>query len=191
MDQKIKRFFLSLETKREQGISLMEVVVATFLFALFALSFITGQGQNVASSQRIKQETRLRDLAELKLNEIILDPPPLSETLTDAVKDLKTFENYPDYQYSVELKKFVLPDFSQIERLQQIQQGQEGQEESFQDENSQENQRSKKIYSLVKENMEKMIWQVGLTVIHKESQEFFKLNTWLYHNKASIRFNAF
>ncbi len=162
---------------RHRGMTLIEVAIAVLLFSVFAVAFISGQGSNVFDSIRIKRELRLRDLAELKLNEIILDPPEFKETLTSAGKTTKPFEEFPDYQYTLEFKKIIIPDLTKIA----------GEE----DEDEEANKLQKKIFSTIKENMEKMIWQVSLVVTHKESTDSFEITSWLHNSEVEVTLNAF
>jgi prepilin-type N-terminal cleavage/methylation domain-containing protein len=95
------------------GFTLIEVMIAISIFTVFATVFITGQGYNLLDSGQLKQELIMKDLAENKINEIIVNPPELSDSLTLA-PETKDFETNPDYQYKIEYKKFFVPDMSKI-----------------------------------------------------------------------------
>ena len=161
--------------------TLIEVAIATTLFAIFALSFISGQGSNVLDSVRMKQELELKDLAELKLNEVILDPPQFEESLTETGKETKPFEDFPGYKYTLEFKKLTLPDLSKMTG--------DGEEGNV-DEDPQLAQVRQKVFATIVENMEKMVWQVSLTVIHEESQNSFEITSWLYNHEAKVALNV-
>ncbi len=165
--------------------TLIEVAIATTLFSIFALAFVSGQGSNVLDSVRMKQELYLKDLAELKLNEIILDPPKFEESLTETGKEEKPLEDFPGYKYVLEFKKLTLPDFAKL-----MGKGEEG-EDNAGDEDPQLSQIQDKISATVIENMEKMVWQVSLTVIHEESQNSFEVNSWLHNHKAQVALSGF
>ena len=49
----------------------------------------------------------------------------------------------------------------------------------------------KRIFSVFKENMEKILWQVEVTVKNKNSGETFKLNAWLYNHNADVKIGTF
>jgi hypothetical protein len=48
-----------------------------------------------------------------------------------------------------------------------------------------------KISKVFKENMEKMIWQVEVTVKNKTNDSSFKLSTWLYNPNADVQIGSF
>ena len=61
--------------KNEEGMSLIEVITAVFLFAIFITAFMTTQGNNITTSIRFKDELALKDIAEIQMQELILNPP--------------------------------------------------------------------------------------------------------------------
>ena len=58
-------------------------------------------------------------------------------------------------------------------------------------EDSPEDQTEKKVYKVFKENMEKMIWQVEVTVKNKTNDSTCKLSTWLYNQNADVQIGSF
>lgn len=168
--------------------TLVEVTIALMLFSVFSVAFITGQGGNVLDSLRIKRELRLKDLAELKLNEVIINPPPFQETLTDTNKEVKSFEEFPDYQYILELHKIFIPDPSQIQGGED-QDGGEG-ENGEAASSSEAVPWKEKVFTTLKDNLEKLVWQVRLTVIHKESQDSYEITSWLLNSEAKVKVNV-
>lgn len=162
----------------------MEVLIAISLFAIFATVFVTGFGYNLLDSGNLKEEIILKDLCENKINEIITNPPELKETLTLS-KEIKDVEKNTDYQTIVEYKKFFVPDMTKIKG------GSSEDDEASSDENSQQAQMEKRIFGVFKENMEKMIWQVEVTVKNKNTKAQFKLSTWLYNQNADVKIGNF
>jgi len=154
----------------------MEVMVAIAIFSVFATAFVTGQGYNLLDSSKLKEDIRLKDLCENTINEIVTNTPELREALT-LTKETKDFEKFPDYRYTIEYKKFFVPDMNKIA----------GKEKDDNKSDDQESALEKRIFQTFKENMEKMIWQVEVTVENKLSKEQFKLSTWLYNQNAEVK----
>ncbi|AUN97963.1 prepilin-type N-terminal cleavage/methylation domain-containing protein [Bacteriovorax stolpii] len=163
------------------GFTLIEVMIAIAIFAVFASAFVTGFGYNLMDSGKLKEDILLKDFCENKINEIITNPPALSDSLT-LTKDTKDVENNNNYQTIVEYKKFFVPDMSKIESSADLEQSQE---------ESQEKQLEKRIFTVFKENMEKMIWQVEVTVKNKSSGETYKLDAWIMNQNADVAIGSF
>jgi prepilin-type N-terminal cleavage/methylation domain-containing protein len=159
-----------------KGFTLMEVMVAIAIFSVFATVFVTGQGYNLLDSTKLKEDIRLKDLCENTINDLITSPPELRDALT-LTKETKDFEKSPDYQYTIEYKKFFVPDMTKI-------MGKEKDEDKADDKQS---ILEKRIFKVFKENMEKIIWQVEVTVQNKQSKEQFKLSTWIYNQNADVK----
>lgn len=162
----------------------MEVMISIAIFAVFATVFVTGFGYNLLDSGKLKEDILLKDLCENKINEIISNPPTLSDSLT-LTKDTKDVEGNTSYQTIVEFKKFTVPDIAKI-------MGGTGEEGGSQnEEESQQAQMQKRIFSVYKENMEKMIWQVEVTVKNKMTSETFRLSSWIYNQNADVKIGTF
>lgn len=157
---------------RQDGFSLIEVMIALTVFAVFAVVFMTSQGQNIADSSRMRKETMLATLCETKINEIIAAPPELKESLTIS-KETKRFEKFPNYEYSIEYRRLKLPDISKIVK-------------ESEEEEDQNGEIKKRIAKAVTDNMKEMIWQVQVTVTNKETGENYPLSAWVYNDKAKI-----
>jgi prepilin-type N-terminal cleavage/methylation domain-containing protein len=169
--------------KDQSGFTLMEVMIAIAIFTIFATVFITGQGYNLLDSSQLKEEMIMKDLAENKINDIIVNPPELRDSLT-MTKETKDCESNTDYQCIVEYKKFFIPDMAKIS-------GDSDKEGKDKDEESQQAQLEKRIYTIFKDNMEKIIWQVEVTAKNKNSDAQFKLSTWLYNQNADVQIGQF
>lgn len=164
---------------KTDGFTLIEVMIALAIFATFVVAFMTSQGMNIASSGLMREDILLRDLTEMKLNEIIENPPDLRENLLLA-PETKSFEDYPEYEYKIEYQKFLIPDLSKIKG--------NSEEESGQSEMAILQAR---LFNTVKDNIEKMVWQVRVTVRNKETDYSFDLATWLYNKEAKIKLEGF
>lgn len=160
----------------QKGFTLMEVMIALVIFAVFATAFVTGQGYNLLDSSKLKEELLMKDFAENKINDIIVNPPELRDALTLS-KETKDVEANTDYQVTVEYKKLFVPDMNKITGSDTP----EGEEESAQA------KMEKRIFKVFKENMEKMIWQVEVTVKNKTNDSTFRLSTWLYNQNADVQ----
>jgi len=155
----------------QRGFTLIEVMIALAIFGVFITAFTSGQGGNLLDSTSMRQDQKLFNLASNKLAELTVNPPEFSESLTSNI-DTKTFEDDENYEWSVEFKKFEIPDFSAAT----------GQEEV-----PAEQEMQKRIYERTKENLEKMPWQVRVTVKSKTTGQSTSLHTRLQNSKATVR----
>jgi prepilin-type N-terminal cleavage/methylation domain-containing protein len=162
--------------KGQKGMSLIEVAMALTLFSVFILAFMNSFYGALRDSENMRSELMLKHLAQFKINELIVDPPDFKESLTSASKKREDFKDFPGYYWEYEIKKIHIPDLSKIQ----------GKKPGEQSNNSQE-QLEKRIFKQIKDNMEKMIWQVGLTVVHKESEESYELSTWFYNDEVPVK----
>lgn len=168
----------------QSGFTLMEVMIAISIFAVFATVFVTGMGYNLMDSSKLKENILLKDLCENKINDLITNPPTLQDSLT-LTKEIKDIEGNAGYQSIVEFKKFTVPDVTKI-------MGSTSEDGAAQSEDeSQEAQMQKRIFSVYKENMEKMIWQIEVTVKNKSSGESFSLSSWIYNQGADVKIGTF
>ena len=163
------------------GFTLMEVMIAIAIFATFASIFVTGFGYNLMDSGHLKEDILLKDIGENKINDIITNPPVLADALTLS-KETKDVENNTNYQTIVEFKKFFVPDMTKIK---------ESSANSGDEEDSQQAAMEKRIFTVFKENMEKMIWQVEVTVKNKLSGDTFVLDAWIYNQSADVKIGTF
>lgn len=156
----------------------MEVMIALVIFAVFASVYVTGQGYNLMDSSKLKEEILMKDFCENKINDIIVNPPELRESLTVS-KETKDVQTDPNYQTIVEYKKFFVPDMTKITGSNDL--------DSKEKEESPQAQMEKRIFKVFKENMEKMIWQVEVTVKNKTNDSTFKLSAWLFNPNAEVQ----
>ncbi len=179
----------------QQGFSLVEVMIAITLFGFFVTAFLASQGYNVTDSELSEQQLMLQQLCERKINEIHLDPPKF-ESLMDGTKETKTFEekDLSDYEWTVEIKKLTIPDFAQL-----FSQGSGGANQEAQDSyegdylNQTANRNSnleKLVFDELKKNIEKMIWQVRVTVVNKQTKYNYSLATWITNYNERVQLNV-
>ncbi len=170
--ERLKKFF------NNKAMTLIEVLIALAIFSTFIMAFMSGQGSNINSSMRFKEELRLKDIAEVILNEQMIEPPEVKVTAGDVKIDpvssrkFKTFEDDEQYEYAVNTYKIMIPDFDKIV----------GASEEQSEEDKQNSGTQKLIYNKFKENMEKLVFQILITVRHKSSGQVYDLSTWFYQD---------
>jgi uncharacterized lipoprotein YehR (DUF1307 family) len=170
--------------KNEEGMSLIEVITAVFLFALFITAFMTTQGNNITTSIRFKDELALKDIAEIQMQELILNPPedfrPSAGkvNISTSTPKFEKIDDYPDYQVAIQLFKVTIPEFEKIT-------GQSEEENNPDEDQSMQ----KRIYDNFKKNMEQLVWQVLITVKHVPSEQSYDLSTWLYNQNGRLQFD--
>lgn len=166
-------------SNHQSGMTLMEVMIALTIFAVFIAAFMTSQGGNINRSLTMREEVKLKGLAEEVISNLVIKPPPLKDSLTLS-PEIKTFENDPRYEYKVEFFRFELPDLSAITG--------EGEGEGEEKANNNQGQAALagQIYKKIEKALKEMLWQVRVTVTNKETKFSYDLTTWLYHHEAKI-----
>lgn len=169
----------------QEGFTLVEVMIALTLFAVFITAFIMSQGSNITMSMQMSEDLMLHNLAERKINEVLLDPPKFTNA-TDKDVDEKNFEeeDFKKYKYRVEFKKLEIPDLNQLMGKM------EGEDE---EDRSQDQSRSdavtKMVFEKLKKNIEKMIWQVKVTITNTENDYSYELTSWITNKDARMDTN--
>ncbi|MBI2521176.1 MAG: prepilin-type N-terminal cleavage/methylation domain-containing protein [Bdellovibrio sp.] len=168
-----------------KGFTLLEVMIALTIFAVFAVMFVAGQSGNLADSLQMREESLLRILCVNKINEILNSPPEFNEQLTLS-KEKKTFEDYPEYEYTLEYKKLKIPDLSKLA-------GKQSDEETDTTDESEQTSASLNTTVLknIKENLQNMVWQVRVTVTNKKTGFFYSLAAWPPNKNAKVKFDGF
>lgn len=159
---------------QDSGFSLIEVLIATTIFAVFISMYVASEGYNLSDSIQMREELILKNLCTQKINELIASPPELRDSLTIS-KETKNFEDFPSYSYTIEWQKLEIPDMSVL----------------YEDGEGEQNQFAKTIAKVVKDNMEKMVWQLKVTVKNKENDFFYSLSSWIYNTKAEVSLGGF
>jgi prepilin-type N-terminal cleavage/methylation domain-containing protein len=161
----------------QSGFSLMEIMIALTIFSVFIIVFLSNQSYNISDSIQMAEEVKVHHLCQSKLNEIFLDPPDFTDSL-DGKKETKTFKikGYEGYSYRILYKKLKLPSFDKLAPpSEDLQKGQSAQE--------------KMVMEKLKENIEKVVWQVEVTIINKETEYEYTLSTWIQNLKAEVDLN--
>lgn len=165
------------QLKNNSGFTLIEVLIALAIFAVFITAYITAQGYNITDSIKMRSELTLREYGVEKMNEILAYPPELQESLTLQPKSGK-FENNENISYTVEWKKFTVPDFEKISGA------------SASDDKEEKSSIQKQIFTVIKSNLEKLIWQVSITVKDDLTEDTFTISTWVSNDKYKVQING-
>ena len=181
---------------KQKDFSLVEVLIAITLFALFVVAFLTSQGYNVSDSQLSEEQLMLQQLAERKINELFLDPPKY-QNITGNFKETKTFEGkeLSNFEYTLEIKKLTIPDFAQLfaQKGGSSEEAQDAYEGNYFNEGGGQQRNSgleKLVFEELKKNIERMIWQARVTVTNKETKYTYTLATWLTNYNERIQLNV-
>ena len=162
------------------GFSLIEVMIALAIFAAFATAMIQTQISNIDKSIRMRDDVEVFRLAELKMNEALTDVKKFTNaTENDPDTGIFEIEGFKNYKYKVEYKKNVFPDFAQLS-------GKDEDEEDLQDNGS---AIKKAIFEKLKKNMEKLIWQIKVTVTNADSGYSTELTSWVTNEEAKLDVN--
>jgi prepilin-type N-terminal cleavage/methylation domain-containing protein len=181
---------------KERGFSLLEVMIALTLFAFFATAFLSSQGYNVADSRLSEEQLILQQLAERKINELFLSPPKYTNVTATSI-ETKTFEDedFKNYEYTLEIKKLTLPDFTQLFSQKDATTGeaQEAYDGSYFNENQKTQRNStveKMIFEELRKNIEKILWQARVTITNKETKYNYTLSTFLTNYDEKVQINV-
>lgn len=170
-------------SKNQKGFTLLEIFIAFSLFAVFATVFLQTQTQNVFDSQQMGGEIILKQLCEGKINEILINPPEFTNA-DDGKKETKDFdfEDYKNYSYTIEYKKFKTPDLTSL-----MSDNKESEELSA----AQKQQMAvlKTVFETIGKKIEEVFWQVRVTTTNKDDSRSFELSTWMTDPKAKFELN--
>ena len=139
-------------------------MIAFMLFSVFYLAFVGSQSDNVLDSEYMESELMLHSLCKNVLNDILIAPPTLTESLTlTAQKERFEDSDLQDFEYMVEWVQFELPNFFNLAGGGQDDEGNSGQ-------NAQMQQYMNVMYESIKENVKQALWQVrGLRALEQKS----------------------
>jgi prepilin-type N-terminal cleavage/methylation domain-containing protein len=190
----------------QDGFSLLEVIMAITLFAVFAAAMLVSQGYNVSDSSLTEEQLKLHHLSELKMNEILLNPPRLGG-MQEESKETKAFEDseLSDYEYTLEWKKLRITDFEKIFTSLGSSAAQAGDDASggatsddatssasdnYFDAENQSNRNSSietLVFQKIRENIERIHWQLRITVKNKKTNYAYSLSRWLTNYDEQVR----
>ena len=166
----------------QQGFTLVEVMISLTIFAVFISTFLMSQGTNISNSILMMEDITLHNLAESKINEIMLDPPTFSNGLENDKKSKKfEDEGYKKYKYLIEYKKLEIPNMSEL-------MGQT-EDQDNPNEDSKNNAIKKMVFKKLKTNMEKILWQVKVTITNTETNYSYELSSWITNTEAKLDTN--
>lgn len=171
----VKKEITLPNSNNDKGFTLIEVMIAMAIFAIFVTAFMTAQGYNIADSRQLKEEIVLRDLAEQKANELVYNPPEFKEGLTLSSKTGK-FKQNEDFTYKVTYKRFELEIEKMLEST---------------DPDTKIPAGTKKVYKNITKNLKEILWQVEVQVKSSISGNTMTVSTWLYNHEAKVLLEAF
>lgn len=169
--------------KNNKGFTLVEIMIAMTIFAVFISAYVVSQGGNLMDSTMLREEILLKQLCEQKINEILLHPPEFKDNLTLS-KEIKTFEKYPEYEYILEWKKLKIPDLGKM-------QGADQKEDQLEESKAAASGIQKTLMSKLKENMEKLIWQFEVTIKNKETGFIYSASSWIMNEKHEVKIDNY
>ena len=164
------------------GFTLLEIMIAMTVFSFFVTAYVVSQGNNLADSSNMRFEYEMKNILEQEVNQIIVNPPEFSPSLLLSTEnDYQTIEDFNEFETRVQWFEFKLPDLSQLS-------GQSGGDETTN--NSAETIQTK-IFNNVSKNMQALLWQLKVTIRHKESKREMDATTWLLNPKAKVKLEGF
>lgn len=156
-------------------------MIAFMLFSVFYLAFVGSQSDNVLDSEYMESELMLHSLCKNVLNDILIAPPTLTESLTlTAQKERFEDSDLQDFEYMVEWVQFELPNFFNLAGGGQDDEGNSGQ-------NAQMQQYMNVMYESIKENVKQALWQVRVTVFNKITDNQYTMTAWLRNPNYQIK----
>jgi len=159
-----------------QGFTILEVLISLTLLAVFTTVYYTTQSNNLLDSMQLDEKIQLKALCVNELNKLIINPPVLTSQLL-LKPETKRIEDYPNFEYTVEYKEFVIPDIEKIKG------------EDPDNPQEQSSAFEKTIYSQIQKNLKEILWQIQVTVTNKENGRFHQLSTWIINDSAKVKFD--
>ncbi|MBF0207239.1 MAG: type II secretion system protein [Oligoflexia bacterium] len=196
----------------QRGFTLLEVLVAVTLLGIFITAFMASQGFNVNDSAMMRKELLLQKLCQKKINEILLNPPELEESLTLTPQQGNFEESgHANYEFTAEYKRLKIPDIAKImgkreggDTSSDASDSGDGSDsggaggsgagkndssnpnDPNNPDNASDQSMQNKIFEMVKKNVEEMIWQVRVTVKEKGTDFPFSLSAFMSNRKAKV-----
>ena len=162
---------------KQAGFSLVEVLIALTLFAITSAILSVTVTTNLNSSRLGRMDSKLHNLAEFKMNEVLISNREFTSA-TNTSEETGNFEieGFKEYRYKVQIRKMELPDLAAI-------MGQTEDEANRIE--TQETQVRKRVFAILKKNLEEMIWQVKVEVTSPED-DYYELTSWVDKGNAQI-----
>ena len=179
---KQKKFLRRLDSRQinQSGFTLIEVLIAVTIFAVFSSAYLVTQGNNLSDSQQIRRESVLEDIASELINKVIVAPPEFSKALLlSSANDYTKFEENKAYEYRYEWHEFKIPDLSKIK----------GKDPNEQPDN-QNDQVNKIVFDNIKVNLEAQIWQLTVIVREVDTKFSYDLSTWVLDRNHKVTFTG-
>jgi prepilin-type N-terminal cleavage/methylation domain-containing protein len=178
--------------KNQNGFTLLEVMISLTLFGVFIAAYFLTQGFNISDSRLNQEQLILQMLAERQINDIVIKREKLTNAMVD-LKETKPFEEkeYSDYEWTIEYKKLKVPDFSKIltPGSGDAESGGETEELDANEKANQKNSFNQVIFDRFKDNLERIIWQVRITVKNKQTKYSFALSRWIINYDEPVQLN--
>ncbi len=153
--------------------TLIEVLIALTIFAFFMSAYMYTQGSNLQDSGDMRIQAELFRHTQNKIREVLVSPPTMNESMF-AAPEVKKIEDFEDFQYTLTYKKMVFPDLSKLT----------GQEET-------PTQIEGLVFKNFTQNMEKLLWQVEVSVEHLPTGRVYQLSTWMLNPKGKAAISGF
>lgn len=171
----------------QKGFTLVEVMIALTLFALFITVFLMSQGANITMSVQMNEDVKLHNLAQRVMNEEILNPPKFTQALENDIKE-KNFEEdgFKEYRYKIEYKKLEIPDFNQLIGKDKDSNNSSSSSSSGQNKT---NAITQMVFKKLKKNIETMLWQLRITITNTQTDYSYALTTWVSNRNAKMDTN--
>lgn len=171
-------------------------MIAITLFAFFVTAYLTSQGYNVEDSRLSEEQLTLQQLAERKINELVLDPPKFSNATQNLV-ETKSFEEseFKNYEYTLELKRLTIPDFAQLfaQKGNATEDASKSYDGDYFNPGASQQRNSgleKMVFEELKKNIERILWQARVTVRNKETKYNYSLSTFLTNYNERVQLNV-
>lgn len=165
---------------KDFGFTLVEVMIAMTLFALFATAFLMSQGSNIESSTLMQEDLILHSLAQRKMNEALIDKPEFTPSTVNNIITRKFEEaEYKNYKYTIRYYRIEFPHFEQLIGMDQEDQMRQDQNQAV----------KKMVFDKLKRNIEEMLWQVEVIVENTETSYSLSLTSWITHDRAQLDTN--
>lgn len=174
----------------QSGFTIIEVLVALTIFAIFATTMTLTQTTNKDRSTRMADDLEIHNLAVMKMNEALLRVNQFTNA-TENSPETGQFKipGYEKYKFIIQYQRNEFPDFAGLI-------GQPEGDNRAVDPNA---AIKKVIFEKMRQNVQQMLWQIKVTVEdttpveNKEGKTVpnrkYELNSWVTNDNAQIDTN--